>query len=65
MHLVIGTSEGICLASPILASKWLVTSLDWPKGLSTGAPSSHRGAFLIDPESVQAVPRMTGFPGAV
>jgi len=64
-HLIIGTSEGICLASPDLVPRLLPTSHGWPRGPSPRAPSSYRGVSLVDPRSTQAAPHTTGRLGAV
>jgi len=64
-HLIIGTSEGICLASPDLVPRLLPTSHGWPRGPSPRASSSYRRVSLIDPGSTQAAPHTTGLLGAV
>ena len=61
-HLVKEIDEGTRLASLVLALKLLLTSHDWPKGLSPEAPSSYEVVSLSDQEFGWVAPHTTNLP---
>jgi len=60
-----GTSEGICLTSPVLVPRLLPTSRDWPRGPLLRASLSREVVSLDVPGSAWAVPHTTGLLEAV
>ena len=55
-----GTSEGICLASPTLVPRLLPTSRGWPRGPSLRAQFSREVVSLAVPGSARIVPHTIG-----